>query len=642
MLSPQRVRRPYRRVRTIGASLLACAALLASLPGAAAAIDGKSGINLTLATGLTVSGIITGPGSTPIEGAQVTVMCVVDDCGGFATSTSTGAYTAVGLPADSYTVYVQPPDGVNVLAAAWAGTGTTVPDEEDAVPIVVSTSTTGIDLALSAGHRITGRITAGGTGVAGLTVDDEGGSVGAEDVTDASGNYELVGIDDGTYQIDVTAPDGSPYRSGQIASGYVVQSPTGDSIVVAGGDVNNVNASVAEGVSISGTISGLGGHAATINVNSDFGDQRSATVTGDGPFSIPGLWRASYDLQVLEVPASHDDQQFPVGTWNGSALSLDSAASVPIDLSAGRRIGLALVAPAGGGVSGVIRDRAGAAVAAADVSLCSTSSCDAETTTSSSGAYAFRHVPAGWYQLRISSLDHPDGWNAGGVTTPDQSKATPIGVRAGARTVDVLMPVGAYIAGRITMTVGTGVAGVSGASISAWPVSGGMGPYESVATTASDGTYRIKGLPAGKFMLEVNAPEGANLVDAWWSAGGPVDSSLAGKITITLTRPTITSRSPAPRATGVPRTASVKLVFSEPVSGMSATTLRLVDTVTGLTVPARSSYAARTRTATIVPGATLATRLLPLRTYKVVVSAGILDWDALSVAAQSYTFKTAR
>jgi hypothetical protein len=100
-------------------------------------------------------------------------------------------------------------------------------------------------------------------------------------------------------------------------------------------------------------------------------------------------------------------------------------------------------------------------------------------------------------------------------------------------------------------------------------------------------------------------------------------------------RPTFT-HSPGTGATGVSRTANVRLQFSERVRGVSGSTLRLKNTVTGAWVPAVVTYDAVLRRATLNPSVTLR----GLRRYVVVVGTGIKDSAGNPLAATSWTFTT--
>jgi len=112
-------------------------------------------------------------------------------------------------------------------------------------------------------------------------------------------------------------------------------------------------------------------------------------------------------------------------------------------------------------------------------------------------------------------------------------------------------------------------------------------------------------------------------------------TSWTFRVTTDGTAPTFT-RTPAVNATGVSRLANVVLRFSEPVIGVSATTVRLRDTVTGHYVPAVVAYNATLRLATLNPSVTLAAN----RRYQVVVATGITDRAGNPLHATSWFFRT--
>jgi hypothetical protein len=100
-----------------------------------------------------------------------------------------------------------------------------------------------------------------------------------------------------------------------------------------------------------------------------------------------------------------------------------------------------------------------------------------------------------------------------------------------------------------------------------------------------------------------------------------------------FTAPTVKARTPASGATAVSQTSLLTTTFSEPVTGVSTTTvtLRLGTTV----VPATVTYQAATRTATLDPRATLAAD----RTYTATLS-GIRDEAGNPLAVSSWSFTT--
>ena len=102
--------------------------------------------------------------------------------------------------------------------------------------------------------------------------------------------------------------------------------------------------------------------------------------------------------------------------------------------------------------------------------------------------------------------------------------------------------------------------------------------------------------------------------------------------------PTVASSSPAANATKVSRTANVVVAFSEPVVGVSSTTVRL-RTSSGTIVPATVTYSTTSRKATLNPSRTLAAGTK----YTVGVAGGttaIRDAAGNPLTTKSWSFTT--
>jgi hypothetical protein len=120
------------------------------------------------------------------------------------------------------------------------------------------------------------------------------------------------------------------------------------------------------------------------------------------------------------------------------------------------------------------------------------------------------------------------------------------------------------------------------------------------------------------------------------SAGRPlVATSWTFKVSTDATRPTFVPV-PGRSATGVSRTANVYLKFSERVSGVSGTTLRLKDATTGLFVAATVTYDSVNRRAIVNPSVTLRRS----HSYKVVIRSGITDRAGNPLIGVGWSFTT--
>ncbi len=102
------------------------------------------------------------------------------------------------------------------------------------------------------------------------------------------------------------------------------------------------------------------------------------------------------------------------------------------------------------------------------------------------------------------------------------------------------------------------------------------------------------------------------------------------------TRPTIQTRTPRPGASHVSGKSSPRVVFSEPVSGVSATTLRLKNVATDKWVKVKVTYDAGTSTATIDPFLWM----FPGRRYAIYATSGIHDGSGNRLVATHWSFTT--
>ncbi|MCU1547314.1 MAG: serine protease, partial [Arthrobacter sp.] len=99
--------------------------------------------------------------------------------------------------------------------------------------------------------------------------------------------------------------------------------------------------------------------------------------------------------------------------------------------------------------------------------------------------------------------------------------------------------------------------------------------------------------------------------------------------------PTVTGRTPAANATGFARSGNIAAVFSEAVTGVSTTSVRVTNAA-GTTVLATVTYTSLTRTATLNPSANLAANT----TYTVRLANSIKDATGNALPTTSWTFRT--
>jgi hypothetical protein len=155
-------------------------------------------VDLTLSTGVSISGTLLDGASNGIEGVWVDAWSDTENVGGWDETASDGTFTIAGLKTN--TTYI-----------VSAVTGSGFVSEE---VIVNTTDVTGLTLQITTGDSITGTVLSGGSVIAGVEV-----IVAAFDIADGSFyNSTTASATDGSYTLS-NLPTGS-YRIMAKAMGY--------------------------------------------------------------------------------------------------------------------------------------------------------------------------------------------------------------------------------------------------------------------------------------------------------------------------------------------------------------------------------------------------------------------------------------
>jgi hypothetical protein len=195
-------------------------------------------INAELREGGTISGAVEGPSKGPLGNAEVVVFGTVEGRPYFkeAKTDTLGKYSVLGLPAGSYQVEFFPPSGVNLVPqyyqeASSLSLAKTVAVEEEK-------QYENINAKLVEGGKISGTVTDAATHkpVAHVLVaaeNDKGlGFFGGFAETNANGEYTVVGLGTGSYELEVFSESGE-YLTGFVNGVSVAQGQTTPAINVA-------------------------------------------------------------------------------------------------------------------------------------------------------------------------------------------------------------------------------------------------------------------------------------------------------------------------------------------------------------------------------------------------------------------------
>lgn len=465
-----------------------------------------------LTTGGSISGTVTeDPSGTPLADVFVTIL---DAAGAYVSksqTSSTGTYSATGLPAGTY--------------YAWADSATHVSEIYDDVtclpycdsalgtPIAVSdgAATTGIDFALRYGGSITGTVTEDGTGdpLSGVAVIVRDANNGAYAIgtTLADGTYTAGGLPTGTYYATTFDDDYLDELYDDLVCPASCDPTLGTSIAVTlGATTSGIDFSLSSGGAVTGTITdaatGVPLPGIYVDVRADSGDSISGAFTGsDGAYVVGGLPTGTVYAETYNP--TYVDEIYDDVTCTGFCSIGDGT---PIAVTVAMvTTGIDFQLAIGGGFEGSVTD----ATTGAPLYLVIVKAYDAAgayrelALTDAAGNYTLGGLPTGtYYALTRNNPTYFDELFDDIRYTPgdDETAGTAISVTAGTSVpnVDFDLEVGGTLAG--TVLDATTLAPVS----DVWVIlSDGAGHSVWSERTASDGTYLARPLTAGTYYARV-------------------------------------------------------------------------------------------------------------------------------------------
>ncbi len=351
------------------------------------------------------------------------------------TTDSSGNYSFVSLASGTYTV-----------TPSRSGYTFTPPNQ---TLTNISSNQTASFSAAAVTYSISGRITASGAGLSGVTITLSGASA-ATTTSDSAGNYSFANLAPGSYTV-------TPARAG-----YTFTPPSQTFTNMSASQTASFTAAASATYTISGKITRSGTGLKSVTVALSGASTATTTTNSSGAYSFPSLASGTYT-----VTPSRNGYAFTPPSRTFTNISSSQSANFTAATAVTYTIS-GTVTASGAGLSGVAVALSGASTAT--------------TTTSSTGTYSFASLTSGTYTVTPSCSGYT-------FAPPSQTFTNITSSHTASFTATTA---GAYsISGQIT----AGGTGLSGTTV------GLTGASAGTTTTDSSGNYAFASLASGTYTV---------------------------------------------------------------------------------------------------------------------------------------------
>ncbi len=491
------------------------------------------GIDAHLRLGGQISGTVTGPAGRKLGGVCVNV--AGDVPGGqveFSAATSAkGTYQLHALFPGKYFVQFAVGCGVG---------GNYAPATHRPVRIGYGQDVSGVNQVLSPGASVTGKVTLGssaGKPLAGMCVyaSSADGSVSGQTATGPHGNYRVIGLGSGNYQLEIGpgCNNDANYTTVDLSAS-----------TTAGKQTSGVNAVLQPGATISGTVTDRKGRPVPgmcIEVDQTAGASAAAASFGDDATADDGSY------VVNQLSAGTYDIGFFTGCGNSANYApywydnqTDESLATPIVLATGASQSANAKLQPGAAIAGTVTDASGHALSGICVYAATESQAQLGQAftelgqTGTHGRYTISGLAPGQYLVDFGcgqDTRYADQWFDGAASAGSADLVSaPAGRTAGINAV--LQPAGS-ISGVITGTAGRPLAGVCVTTVNTKDGLSQLGAIfvGNQPTTGSHGAYRVTGLAAGRYDVLFQPCSGASrYAEQWYRQHGSTSFQTAVRV----------------------------------------------------------------------------------------------------------------
>ncbi|MDQ1355380.1 MAG: hypothetical protein QG657_5690, partial [Acidobacteriota bacterium] len=451
------------------------------------------GIDAQLAVGGMISGRVTDANGNGIPNVSANVHTQNNEIlHQHCHADSQGYYTIYGVPAGAYKVDFSC-HGLNYIPE-WYNDKSTF-ETADPVIVTVGQTTPDINAQLTEGGIISGVVTGtGGTPLENIRVEARISAyvVSGSAYTDSSGQYALQGLPSGTYRIYF-------YNSGQNYFNEWYNNKTtfetADPLnITAGQTIANIDAQLAQGGAISGTITDSSGNPIDLAGVSIY-DMNNQYIAGAGANS------SGYYLTTT-LPAGNYKILFipPYGgvylsQWYNNKATFADANAIPV--TEGQTTpGVDAQLLTGGSVTGTVTDISDNPIQNVNVNLYLTSGSYKTAVTNAEGKYEIVGIATGNYKVyfNAASTGYCSEWYIDKTT---YDTADPVGVTAGQTTaeIDAQLILGGVISGRVADESGNGIQNVRARLYDS------ANKLVTIVATNSSGNYTLTGILPGSYRV---------------------------------------------------------------------------------------------------------------------------------------------